>query len=85
MTSNVRRFPERGKRKKIIKQNKYLSFPGFTKESIVFTEVCHLSGHILESKGSIQYDCKRAHLDLLFPKKASKTVFFFKRAHFLLI
>ena len=77
MTSNVRKLPERGKRKKIIKQNKIcLSLPEFTKESIVFTKVCHLSGHILESKGSIQYDCKRAHLDLLFPKKASKTVFF---------
>lgn len=27
-----------------------------------------MSGYILESKGSIQYYCKRADLDLLFQK-----------------
>lgn len=48
-----------------------LTFFGFRK-SIKMIREClvlySMSGYILESKGSIQYYCKRADLDLLFQK-----------------
>ena len=49
--------------------------------SHAFCKIDWFSGHILESKGSVQYYYKRAHLDLLFQKKPIKYYCFKEKGH----